>query len=202
MEPSKILVKSLETKKEIREICKKKRDELDKEFCKAKSMDIQKRILSMTCFEEAENILCYFAIRNEPDLSFLMEEALRLGKKVFLPKVQREDIFFYEIQDLKDCEIGAFSIMEPKMQEMYKEDDASSLVLVPGIAFSTSGERIGFGKGFYDRFLGRHKNLMKIGICYDSFISYKWKADTYDERMNLIVTDKKEVLCDGIGTCV
>lgn len=202
MEPSKILVKSLETKKEIRDICKKKRDGLDKEFCKAKSMDIQKRILSMTCFEEAENILCYFAIRNEPDLSFLMEEALRLGKKVFLPKVQGEDIFFYEIQDLKDCEIGAFSIMEPKMQEMYKEDDASSLVLVPGIAFSTSGERIGFGKGFYDRFLGRHKNLMKIGICYDSFISYKWKADTYDERMNLIVTDKKEVLCDGIGTCV
>ena len=202
MEPSKILVKSLETKKEIREICKKKRDGLDKEFCKAKSMDIQKRILSMTCFEEAENILCYFAIRNEPDLSFLMEEALRLGKKVFLPKVQGEDIFFYEVQDLKACEPGAFSIMEPKMQERYKEEDDSSLVLVPGIVFSTTGERIGFGKGFYDRFLCRHKNLLKIGICYDEFITYKWNSDSYDERMNLIVTDKKEVLCDGIRTCM
>lgn len=202
MEPSKILVKSLETKKEIREICKKKRDGLKKEFCEEKSMDIQKRILSMTCFKEAENILCYSAIRNEPDLSFLMEEALRLGKKVFLPKVQGEDIFFYEVQDLKACEPGAFSIMEPKMQERYKEEDDSSLVLVPGIVFSTTGERIGFGKGFYDRFLCRHKNLLKIGICYDEFITYKWNSDSYDERMNLIVTDKKEVLCDGIGTCM
>lgn len=187
----------METKQKIRSICKGKRNSLTENQINSFGEKICNNVISFLEKYPYKNVLCYASIQNEPDLMRVMEYCKQNGVRFFLPKVKKEDINFFQARDFSTLTLGSYGIMEPlEVEEFSRQEDA--VILVPGIAFDRHGNRIGFGKGYYDRFLKKHPHLYKIGIAYDFQLDYEWIPDVCDIKMNLIITDKKEVLCDGI----
>lgn len=190
-------VTNMETKQNVRNLCKKMRKDMAQDQVSWASLNIHRKLTELEVLKNNDVILGYSSIQNEPDIFPFLQECLDNGKRVFLPKVINDNIFFFEVFDLSLIETGSYQILEPK-EDMPYDSKLKGAVLVPGIAFDLLGNRIGFGKGFYDRFLNRNRNLYRIGIAHDFQTLYEWESDACDEKMDLIVTDKNEVLCDGI----
>ena len=123
-----------------------------------------------------------------------MEEALREGKRVLLPKVRGREIYLGEIKALeKDVEKGSFGILEPKEVSFKKVSPQEiDLVILPGIAFDLKGGRIGYGKGYYDRFLRKlPKRIPLIGLAYDFQVVKNIFGKKHDRRVSKVITETR-----------
>lgn len=165
----------LELKEEKRKIRKDiliKRASIPIDQRRMADMVIADRIIGHQWFYQAEILLGFVNYDTEISTMEILSEALSKGKKVFLPKIDGNDMFFYQINSLDDLIEGYKGILEPKGDtekfdySVYKESRA--LILVPGAAFDIYGNRMGYGKGFYDRFLADKEMLRtySIGIGY------------------------------------
>ena len=179
------------TKKQIREEIKKKRLLLPIEEVRTKSEKVIER-LRETLPHEAETFMFYAPLKKEVDLLPLVEEFLFSGKRVIFPKVSGKDILPIEVFSLKELCSGYCSILEPppNYSRIVRTID---VVFVPGIAFDFSCFRIGYGGGFYDRFLAKHGVGTKIGICFDFQIVEKIPHDPFDFPMDVVVSEKREI---------
>lgn len=190
---SKILVRNMEViKEQIRSDFKTRRKALSCEHVRINSDKICENFLHSDIYQNCQNILAYSTIQNEVDLSQIINQALLDDKNLFLPRVEGDSMNFYRINNTDKLQIGSFDILEPQNGTMY-QDATNSIMLVPGIAFSTEGARIGFGKGFYDKYLSQHNSILKIGIAYDWQITKSWETNEFDINMNMIITEKREV---------
>lgn len=188
-------------KNQIRSINKKNRINMPHDDVILYSRLITERILKSKWYKNSELLLAYSSIQNEADLSGLIEQAITDGKKVFLPRVSGEEIEFFRIKsidELNSLEAGSFNILEPNRENVDSYDkhyncDNNCTILVPGIGFSIKGQRIGFGKGYYDRFLSKYINIYKVGICYEWQITDSFESNEFDVDMDMIITDKREV---------
>ena len=190
---SKILVRNMEViKEQIRRDFKTRRRSLSCEHVRINSDKICENFLDSDIYKNCQNILAYSTIQNEVDLSQIINQALLDNKNLFLPRVEGDSMNFYRINNTDKLQIGSFDILEPQNGTMY-QDATNSIMLVPGIAFSTEGARIGFGKGFYDKYLSQHNSILKIGIAYDWQITKSWETNEFDINMNMIITEKREV---------
>ena len=193
MEISKILVRNMVTKKEqIRNEFKSTRKKLSKQIVDNNSFEICNNILNSKLYHNCNNILVYSSIQNEIYLNILIEKALTDNKNIYFPRVDGESMEFYKVECLNNLSKGSFEILEPTSSENYK-DAANSIILVPGIAFSENGARIGFGKGYYDKYLSCHTFLYKIGVAHDWQITDNWEINEFDINMNMIITETREV---------
>lgn len=177
----------METKKELRTEYKKKRNEMQKEKKDALSAEICGHILGSRLYQDAETIFVYYPLGNEVSLLPVIDDSFLNGKKIAFPKVEGEDIVFYQVNDLKGLKEGAFHVMEPSAGVMADEKDA--LALIPGVVFDMDGNRIGYGKGFYDRFLGKYPELTTLGIAYEFQLVESFEADMRDKKMDYLVTE-------------
>ena len=178
------------TKKDcLRKEIQKKRKEMSKNQVDILSKRICERLMDSPIYKEAKSVFCYNSIRNEVNLSFLINKALSDGKKVSLPKVlDKAGIMkFYTIDKLSGLKEGAYGIFEPDDKN---EEIAADLILVPGVAFSENGDRIGQAGGFYDRYL-RNYNIESIGICYDYQIFENIPTEEHDVKMHHIISEKR-----------
>ena len=108
------------------------------------------------------------------------------GKHVAVPKVQGEIMHFYEITALSDCVPGAFGILEPAGEE--KDRIATpGFMLVPGLAFDKNGNRLGYGGGFYDKYLASHEEIITAALGYDFQIVEKVPSESHDRRMDYLI---------------
>lgn len=190
---SKILVRNMEViKEQIRSDFKTRRRVLSCKHVRINSDKICENFLHSDIYKQCQNILAYSTIQNEVDLSQIINQALLDDKNLFLPRVEGDIMNFYRINNTDKLQIGSFDILEPQNGTMY-QDATNSIMLVPGIAFSTEGARIGFGKGFYDKYLSQHNSILKIGIAYDWQITKSWETNEFDINMNMIITEKREV---------
>ena len=155
---------------------------------KKKSNDIVSLVLGMKEYLDASTIALYYPLEDEVDVIPLIQKSLKDNKIVLLPKViSNQDMIFVKINSLDEVELSThFNIYEPLSNEEYK--DSIDLMVVPSICASLSGYRIGYGKGYYDRYLVKHDVKNKVGICFkecvindDSFTS------KYDIKMNRII---------------
>ena len=134
------------------------------------------------------------SLESEVDTGPLIEAALEAGKKVVVPAVVGENLRFYGMEDRKsNLAAGPYGILQPDIsQNRPFPDDCMDIILVPGVAFTSGGSRLGRGKGFYDRFLrnlpGRIK---KVGLAYDFQIVADLPATPQDVPVDLIVTNKE-----------
>lgn len=151
------------SKKELRSEMIKFRKNLTKNEVVTKSSLICNKIIKSRCYKESSVIYCYAAINNEVTLIPLIEHALNHDKTIALPKVEGENIKFYVIKSLHDLSPGYYNILEPDSGVLAPSGD---FIIVPGVAFSKKGERLGYGGGFYDRFLAANQ-MYSIGVCYD-----------------------------------
>lgn len=161
-----------------------------------KSKIICSKIAQMPEYINAGTILMYYPYNNEAETFELFEKALADGKRVAFPKTElidgHADLEFYEINSLEQFENGYKGIMEPdyKKFSLTKFEGEADLCIAPGVAFDKKGARIGYGKGFYDRYLGKHKCKFVIGIGFELQISEEIPLETDDIKMNVVVTEK------------
>ena len=140
-------------KKEIRKRVIDARLQLSAAFTGEASAEICSRIMQLPDYKNADVILAYYSTRNEVGLSVLLESAINEGKKVYLPKViSKTEMCFYRYESFNDIAPGYFGIMEPVSSEKYDMKE-KGLMIMPGVAFDNEGNRLGYGGGYYDRFL-------------------------------------------------
>lgn len=173
------------TKKELRKEIINKRKNLTYEEVITKSSRICNKIINSECYKNSKTIYCYASVNNEVTLDVLIDDALRSCKNVAFPKVEDKNLRFYLIKSMDDLKPGYFNVPEPETKDIAPEAD---LIIVPGVAFGNDGSRLGYGGGFYDRFLS-DKKIYSIGVCYDFQISEDIPIMEHDRKINEIIHD-------------
>lgn len=173
------------SKKEIRQEIIQKRKKMSISQVVTKSSLICNKIINSPCYKNSRTIYCYFSVNNEVNLESLMEHALADGKTVALPRVENNNINFYCIKSLDKLNPGYYNIPEPEPEISAPQGD---LLIVPGVAFTEKGERLGYGGGFYDRFLSQN-DIYSIGVCFGFQIVKNIPTMEHDQKMNEIISD-------------
>ncbi len=184
----------MSVKSELRKLLKIKRHSItDKTY---KDDTICNRLLHSEWYKKADTVLCYAALDDEINMDRVITQALSDHKKVALP-VCIDDMGhmeFYYINSLEDIKVASFSVREPDATESIKVNDfTNSICIVPAIAYDVSGFRLGYGKGYYDRFLSNYISL-SIGLCYNELLVDKLPADEFDLPVNSIITQNGIIL--------
>lgn len=192
--------RNMETKKEIRSRLKKLRSLMGTDECRSMSHEIYKRLIALELDRDYDNILLYSAIRNEVNTDEYFACLIRKAKRIYYPRVCGDEMSFYRVRSLDELNCGSFNISEPDMTDEYIEADGRALMIVPGLGFSYTGYRIGYGKGFYDRYLSsftKRDTVMAVGVGYDfQLLGNVTFEDEYDVPLDGVITDKREVFID------
>ena len=180
-------------KKEIRAEVKKRRREADEETLHEKSLQILERFRQLSAYKDASLLLAYVDAKREVETRLLMRCAWDDGKKVAVPRVDGDGIMhFYYLRSLKDLEPGAFGIMEPRADCRICEPE-EGLLLMPGVAFDEQGHRVGYGGGYYDRYLEKHPHLIHIALAFEFQIFPEVPSEKHDICPDLIVTENRRL---------
>ena len=157
------------------------------------------KILDLDEINNIDDIMVYISFRSEVHTDNLINELLNKGKNILAPYciVDERRMEIAPISNLSDdLEFGAYNIPEPKDQLKEKEFSPTQLdlVIVPAVAFSINGYRIGYGGGYYDRFLERlTADTMTIGITYDDLLFEELPQEDHDLPVDMVVTERKVV---------
>ncbi len=156
------------------------------EQLKEKSENICSKITSTEQFYFARIILLYSSLPDEVDVSPLMEICVNMGKKVLLPKVVGDDLELRFYNGTNSLVSGAFGILEP-IGEVFSNYDELDLAIVPGMSFDSDGNRLGRGKGYYDRLLSRLNNAFKMGVCFNFQFLNAIPFESHDVKMDSVM---------------
>ncbi len=151
---------------------------------------IFRSLISSQLFKNAETILCYVSTEIEVDTRKFINYAMENGKQVAVPKSYNDGIMiFYKIKSLDTLVTSKFGIDEPlEENEIDEAEINSALCIVPALSFDKSGFRLGYGGGYYDRFLSKY-SPKTIGICYSECMSDKIESHEYDVKIKNIITE-------------
>lgn len=193
----------IEKKKLLRKEILKQRNGLSREEQLTLSYEIMEQTVGYYEFLQAEEILLYASYQSEVITDGIMEYALLLGKKVYYPKVLSNEadsrMEFFQIFSKADFIEGYKGILEPKDMEerRFQPSDKKALLIMPGAAFDRKGHRIGYGKGFYDRFLEEKKECFscKMALGYEIQLLEEIPFEEHDICVDVIVTEKEMVEC-------
>jgi 5-formyltetrahydrofolate cyclo-ligase len=155
------------------------------------SEKIQKRLKEINAFRNAQKIGAYYPIGSEILTQDIIQELLSNGKDVFLPKVTGEKMEFRKITDFSSLERGSFDIMEPKDDCLV--DNCLDVILVPTVGISPIGVRLGYGHGFYDKFLAEYKNATTttISLTLEKQIVKNIPKSEHDVIIDWIITEDR-----------
>lgn len=168
-----------------------------------KSAQIAKNLFDIKAYKNASMIFAYMSYRSEADTMPVIEHALAEQKCVAVPRVVLLDgeqgsgkMVFCRIMSLDDCVKGTYGILEPKKDCQVVRADENSLILVPGCAFTRDGLRMGYGGGYYDRYLPR-MNCPTMLLCRSRLVTEDIPVEDHDVLMTYLVTEKGITLCQA-----
>ena len=177
-------------KSALRKHLLEKRDATSAELRGIASEKIHENLRKLSSYTNSQNIACYFPIGSEVDTHDIMLNILKQGKNLLLPRIVDDNIQFYIVSNLEKLERGSFEIMEPKDScDRAKKIDC---VLIPTVGVSKLGIRIGYGKGYYDKFLSS-TGAVKISLTYSKQIVKIIPSDSHDIKMNWVVTEDEYI---------
>lgn len=190
-------------KKELRRLYINKRNSLDRDELQMKSSAIFERLCSMEEYENAGVVLAYMSFGNEVMTQAFIQKCLSDGKRAALPRVGEADgagrrLSVYEIRNMShDIKAGFKGIPEPDPSCSYPvEPDKIDLAVIPGVAFDPDGNRLGYGAGYYDRFLPLLRaDCLKAGVAFELQIAGKLPAYEHDFRLDMIITEIRSIRC-------
>ncbi len=163
-----------------------KRDSTSEDLMKIASKQIHRNLKKISEFRLANSIGIYYPIGSEVPTQDILQEAISNGKDVSLPKVIGEELEFRKIKDFGDLEKGSFDIMEPK--DGCEITEKLDIIIVPTVGISRDGYRLGYGYGFYDRFLSK-LNAITISLTYAKQVVKSVPSSDEDVRIDWIVTE-------------
>ncbi len=175
-------------KSSLRKTLLEKRDATSFDLIKISSRQIQANLERIEDYRNAKSIAFYYPIGSEVKTQDLMLKVLSLGKDVLLPKVQEDELDFRKITDLNSLEKGSFDIMEPK--DNCEKSDKIDVIIVPTVGISADGNRLGYGHGYYDRFLAK-TDAVSVALTYEKQIIKSVPSTENDVTINWIVTEDR-----------
>ncbi|NPD92678.1 5-formyltetrahydrofolate cyclo-ligase [Xylanibacter muris] len=177
------------SKRELRNHIRNIKRQFTKQQLEELSLEIINRIKTNPQFNKARTILLYCSLPDEVETHELIDFACKEGKQILLPKVIGNTIMeIRKYTGRKDMIAGAYKIMEPT-GDIFTDYDSIELAIIPGMAFDTQGNRLGRGKGYYDRFLEKIPGTYKIGLCFHFQILDNIPTEHTDIKMNEVLTD-------------
>lgn len=163
---------------------------------------IQKRFLGLSELKSARRMALYASFRNEVLTDAIFEYALANGKEVFFPRVVRgkRGLMFLKVRGKEDFTQGSYKIHEPAHDRELDIAEPSSfdIVVMPGVAFDINGNRLGYGKGYYDKALGSiNKGCLVTALAFDFQIVERVPAEAHDIKMDKIITESRVINIEG-----
>ena len=154
------------TKQELRASIRSRKKEMTPDDIAHRSELLCRMVLDTDVYKAADSVYGYLPFNQEVDLTALLEQALADGKQVALPKCYGKEMRFIPVRDLSCVRRSAFGAPEP-IEDSPIARDPQALVILPGLVFDRQGYRIGYGGGYYDRFLAEEPSHPTIGLCFD-----------------------------------
>jgi 5-formyltetrahydrofolate cyclo-ligase len=177
-------------KSSLRRLLLEKRDSFSADFIEITSKKIQKNLKKVEAYRAAKTIAAHYSIGSEVRTHGILQEILSEGKNLVLPRVEGNDLVFCSVRKFEDLEKGEYGIMEPKQNcPIINKFDVT---LVPAVAMTRTGQRLGYGKGFYDRFLV-DKATTTIALAYSKSILKNIPSSDNDVQVQWIVTEDEVI---------
>ena len=181
-------------KKIIREEMLLRRGKLTDEDVRRYSETIMQRLVESSFYRECHNLCIYQAFRNEVSCDTIMPLSLSDGKRVYTSVTDKtgKSIEFYQITEYTKWQQGAYGIMEPVITPDDQPLQEPALVLMPGLAFDRNKHRLGYGGGYYDRYLAGHQGNITAALCYSFQITeHELPYEEHDILPDYIVTEQE-----------
>ncbi len=173
-------------KQELRLWVRKRKRAMTEAQIREKSVALATRFYQTEEYRNAGSIYGYLPYNQEVRTDAILCRALREGKRIALPKCRERRMEFIWLDDLDAVAKNAMGVPEP-IADGPLADDENALVLMPGLAFDKEGRRIGYGGGFYDRFLAREGNHPTVALCYDFQVFDCLETEEYDIPVDLLL---------------
>ncbi|MBO5451322.1 MAG: 5-formyltetrahydrofolate cyclo-ligase [Lachnospiraceae bacterium] len=176
------------------------RNQLSAKECEKRSEQIAEHLLNTDAYQRAEYLLVYMHYQKEVMTNQIITHALNVGKHVFVPRVSGKDMEFYEIHSFKDCSCGFHGILEPSktcgsLPEVFcnmlsSPSKQNTLMILPGLAFDATGHRLGYGGGYYDRYLSQTGiECEKMAVAFSFQIIEHVPYEEHDILIDCVITD-------------
>ncbi len=173
-------------KQELRTLIRQRKRAMTPEEIKSRSANLAEKFYETELYRNAKTIYGYLPYNQEVRTVPMLERALADGKAVAVPKCYGDEMRFIVMDDLSKVEKGYAGIPEP-IADGPEAEDETALVLMPGLAFDPQGHRIGYGGGFYDKFLAREGNHPTVALCYEFQVFDALEVDDYDIPVDLVI---------------
>ena len=184
-------------KNEVRQLIMNRRHELSDEDIEMQSGLIIDRLKKSDIYKTSENVFLYMSYNREVDTYMLLSQCLTDDKKVYAPRVlSKTDMEFYRIMDEHDLVSGYMGIMEPS-DACEKADTRDGLFIMPGLAFDYDFHRIGYGGGFYDRYLSIDNTFIKAAPAFDFQLLEAIPYEEHDLKPDYIITQTQFIRRDN-----
>lgn len=172
------------------------RDRLSDEKRRQLSLAIRERFFALPMVAGSQTIMLFLAFGSEVDTWLILDEAIVLGKEVVAPVClpKTRGLALYPIRSREEAEPGHWGILEPRQVGEPTSPSAVGVVAIPGIAFDVMGNRIGYGGGYYDRFLLQVAGAWKIGVCYDLQLVKDLPTEKHDVPVDILVTETRTIV--------
>ncbi len=152
---------------------------------------ITERLIASAFFQHADTLLCYLSLPDEVSTDNIILAAWNAGKRVAVPVCRGEHMDFYCITAFDELHCGSFCVREPDTQCCERLSEyTGSICIVPGLAFQKNGFRLGYGKGYYDRFLKNYA-FLSVGLCYNSLVLNGLPTEPHDIPVDMVITDEQ-----------
>ena len=179
-----------EDKPRLRNHLLEKRDGLSHDFMAIASKQIQRNLKKIEVFRNAEKVACYYSIGSEVRTLDIIQQMISEGRTMALPRVIDEELVFCAVKNFEELQKGEFGIMEPRKNCPTVED--FDVILVPAVAMMRTGQRLGYGRGYYDRFLSKHKTPT-IALEYSRLVVRNIPKSEGDIPIQWIVTEDEVI---------
>ncbi len=179
----------MESKKEIRRRIRQERDMIEAERWLRNTDRITAAVIRHPWFVCEKDVYLYVDCKGEAGTGKIMAEAFQRGKNVWVPRVTGNSMHFYRIRGLAELRPGTYGILEPAGME--KADGKQGLILMPGVAFDQQCHRVGYGGGYYDRFLEQHGNLRRMAIAFEFQVMDKVPFEEHDVCPEVLITERR-----------
>ena len=173
-------------KKELRRTIRERKRAMTEEEIVSRSEKLGVLFSQSEAYKAAKTIYGYLPYNQEVRTVPMLERALRDGKRVAVPKCYGDEMKFLSLDDLSQVEKGYAGIPEPIADGPVADDD-TALVLMPGLAFDRQGHRIGYGGGFYDKFLAREPEHPTVALCYDFQMLPELETEEFDIPVDTVL---------------
>ena len=176
-------------KTEARKIFSEKRKSVSLENKLINDKKIFDNIINSHIINDFEKILCYVSVKDEPDTRILIDYLMKSGKTVYIPHCSASEMKFYQLNDINELIDGAFGIPTVDISSQKPlENFKKTICIVPALSFDSNGYRLGYGGGFYDRFLN-NKEIFKLGISYEICLTDELPHDDFDIAVDALITE-------------